>query len=388
MLHILLAVLKIIGIILLVILGLILAILGLALLLCACILFVPIRYGAYISHTETSDITHSRIKVTFLLHMVSFLVYLKDKKPVTELRLFGFKLSGLKFKKKKKDQNDSQETAKEETTQDLFDEVDLKKQNSFRNRMKRKRLRKQRKKALAKKQKQAGKNGQKEDDEYLGLFETEKDQRDLDNVEAIESNFFRSDKTPQEDRSKIPTEKPAEQWLEESQSETFEEDNSKKNPFVRFKQKINAIIHKIRYQIQRICGKIKDVFEKTQSLREKVGRIKAMTEDEDNRLAFSFVKGEVFKLLRHMRPRRIKGYVRFGLADPADTGKVLGIIYAILRKQPKHLAIRPDFEHKVFETDMQIKGRIQLYYLLFIAYRVYKNDHFKKVFERRRNNGG
>lgn len=388
MLHILLTILKIIGIILLVVLSLILII-------CACILFVPVRYGAYIRHKDSPEL---RVKVTYLLHAVSLQIIFRDKKLCKELRIFGFKTHFLdeKNKKSKKDKDKISDERSErsknaisddngnQNESDIFDEVDVKKHNSFLNKMRRKWKRKQRKKAMQKQAKKAAKtSGNPEEDDYLGIFETERDTRDLDNVEVIESNFFQNAKRTADinDNGTVALTADREETTEDTK------ENAGKSIFSKIKFKIHQIIHKIKYQIVKICGTIKDVFEKIRTVRSKMADIRGMIEDEDNRLAFVFVKGQALKVLRHIRPRRIQGYIRFGFDDPYQTGRILGLIYAVLRRKPKRFGITPDFEQKILETDMQIKGRVQVYYLLIVAYRIYKNENFKKAFERRRKNG-
>ena len=78
-------------------------------------------------------------------------------------------------------------------------------------------------------------------------------------------------------------------------------------------------------------------------------------------------------------PRKIKGYIDFGFDDPSTTGKVLGIYYAIMKKSPKRFKINPDFENKKLETDIFFKGRIRLYYIIYIILKVYFNKDFKYV---------
>lgn len=60
------------------------------------------------------------------------------------------------------------------------------------------------------------------------------------------------------------------------------------------------------------------------------------------------------------------------------------MFYTVL---PKNFLLHADFEQKVLEGDLLIKGRIQIYYLLIIALRLYRNDYLKQVMEKRRTYG-
>lgn len=103
MLAILLGILKVIGIILLIILGLILLILGI-------VLFVPIRYKG---NGQLNDvIKEAHVKVTWLLHAVQVHVnYSHPDKPETIIKVLGINID--KFKKSKKEKPQKEKPIKE-----------------------------------------------------------------------------------------------------------------------------------------------------------------------------------------------------------------------------------------------------------------------------------
>ena len=70
-------------------------------------------------------------------------------------------------------------------------------------------------------------------------------------------------------------------------------------------------------------------------------------------------------LLKTIKPKKSKGYIHFGLNSPADTGDMLGKISAFYPLYGKWLNINPDFDYKVIEGDLNIKGRIRLYHIAF-----------------------
>ena len=154
----------------------------------------------------------------------------------------------------------------------------------------------------------------------------------------------------------------------------------KQNIFSRIYSKIKAIIIKIKYRFIKFCDTIKKICKNVNDLKEFIS-------DDNTKEAFGFLKKETLILLKHIRPRRIKGYVHFGFDDPSYTGNLLGLIYMILRGSPKEFRINPDFENKVFDGEIHAKGRVQCYLLLIIGIRLYKNDNLKLLLERRRTNG-
>ena len=63
-------------------------------------------------------------------------------------------------------------------------------------------------------------------------------------------------------------------------------------------------------------------------------------------------------LFQHIRPRKIKGNIRFGFENPANTGEVLGILGIIYPVLPRKLTIIPDFNQSVLEGSLEARGRV------------------------------
>lgn len=93
--------------------------------------------------------------------------------------------------------------------------------------------------------------------------------------------------------------------------------------------------------------------------------------------AFDAVKDRIFKLIRHILPRKISGYIIYGFDDPSATGKsvaLLSIFYPVL---PDKLEVSPCFEGAMLECDVQIKGRLFLIYVLVHGLKIYFNKEVK-----------
>ena len=61
------------------------------------------------------------------------------------------------------------------------------------------------------------------------------------------------------------------------------------------------------------------------------------------------------------------------------TGRILGVIAVIYGITGVQFNITPEFDQKVLEGDIYMKGRVRIYRLLLIALRVYKNKRFRKL---------
>ena len=51
--------------------------------------------------------------------------------------------------------------------------------------------------------------------------------------------------------------------------------------------------------------------------------------------------------------------VRFGLEDPYDTGRILAVLSMLYPFYGEHIDIYPDFEYRILEGHLLIKGRIR-----------------------------
>lgn len=98
--------------------------------------------------------------------------------------------------------------------------------------------------------------------------------------------------------------------------------------------------------------------------------------------AFDAVKQYLFRLIKHMRPRKLSGYVTYGFEDPSLTGKSLALISVFYPVLPKKLEITPVFDEQVLECDIRIKGRFFLIILLVYGLKIYFNDKVKTAMGR------
>ncbi len=66
------------------------------------------------------------------------------------------------------------------------------------------------------------------------------------------------------------------------------------------------------------------------------------------------------KLFKQILPRKLDGNLRYGLSSPAQTGQVTGYLAMILPLYSGHIIMVPDFNEKVIEGNIKMKGRIHL----------------------------
>ncbi len=114
--------------------------------------------------------------------------------------------------------------------------------------------------------------------------------------------------------------------------------------------KLFAKYEKIKYTIINIYDKIKHVSE--------------LLTDEESKLLFSHICRRLGKILRHIRPRRIKADLTFGTGSPDTTGYA----YAVYGMLSPHLGegvfVTPDFTQAILEGKLCAAGHITVFTLL------------------------
>lgn len=333
MLHIILLILKIIGIILL-------CILGIVLLVIITVLFVPVRYKIDFSIYEYGSI---KCRVSWLLHIISVNVgYGKQKNGqmglYKNIKLFGINLLGIRKKSHDKKNDDTTEKHDKISIYDSKNDI-VDEKNTYENK----------------------------NTENSYNFETASDDEIVKNPvttvkESDEADSY--DNGGESIRNFADTE-----------PEYDEETKRKKDNIFK---KISSKIRKILFKIKSVCGKIKKMSAKARSVKEFV-------ELDETKEAVRFIKGQLGILIEHVRPRIVRGHIKFGTGDPAYTAELLGIYYLISKGRYKKMYMEPDFDNAVLDGEVHIKGRIVVFSLVVMAIKIYKNENLKTTISNGKN---
>ena len=164
---------------------------------------------------------------------------------------------------------------------------------------------------------------------------------------------------------KVPPEEKAP--AQDAEEETAGTEETGKSPSLRER------LEKIRYTICSIYDKIK-------ATKETAGYYKELLQSEEFKSCLSFVTGRTGKLLRHILPKRIRGYLLFGTGQPDQTGYILGMISIIrgMRGYDK-FHIEADFERQIVEGKIQCKGRLRLATVGILALQIYQKKELKEL---------
>lgn len=143
-------------------------------------------------------------------------------------------------------------------------------------------------------------------------------------------------------------------------------------------EKIGDFINKVKNFFKSLWSAVKRFLSFLSSVKEVI-------EDERVKLGYGKVKDEVFLLIRKIRPRKFRCNLKMGFEDPSLTGKLLGVIAVVRGMWNCEIAVEPDFEDKVLETDFEAKGFIQGFRIVRIGWKFLFDKDIKYLFKRVQN---
>ena len=350
MLHVLLLILKIIGWILL-------DIIGLLLLLLLLILFCPIRYQADVSY-QGGKTLQAKAKVRYLILSVwvSYDQSREKDKLKQEIRLLWFRLG----KKKAEEAEREVEHLADEGFDDAWDDIDVDSDMDFDD---------------------ADADCDMDFDDAVHKM-SEKSQKHTEKTpEKPSGESGKTDKTiteiptitlPDEEEDTEPDEEP--QIFDLDEPDDLPEEEKKRSGRLKIVcQKVLEKLKKIWIFIRnhtpgKVAERVADKIErKTAAAKKKLRRLQKFWNLSCTVKTREYLKKYIPRTLKHILPRKVKGYVHYGMDEPYKTGQVTGYLSLLPFVYQKGLSMQPDFEQKVLELDVKLKGRIRLGYLLRIV---------------------
>lgn len=313
MLHILLFILKIIGILLAVILGIIL--------LAVCVvLFVPVCYRAEGESKGTLEDMTAHGQISWLFGLVKVVVEWKEKTASYYIKIAWKKLGDAPGGEKEREDADDEEIREERGKAYGDEEVSEPYAES---------------RPEIGKEREEGKEDQKTD------------------AKAVE------EVPPVSERVERPAQEsgPPDQEEEVRSAGIFEKINGKIRGVF---EGIQKTLQKIKCTFRDFCDKIREIFGKKD-------RVAAFIKDETHLGALRKGKQEVFKLFRRLSPKILAADIHYGFEDPCLTGQVLAVLGALYPLIGEHTEITPDFQEKVLEGRLKIRGRIYVVHLVMLA---------------------
>lgn len=176
-------------------------------------------------------------------------------------------------------------------------------------------------------------------------------------------------------------------FLEKNPARNEYRGNGRKRRFVRNQKKkksrkISEIIkrfrEKIKYTFQRICDTIK-------MLQGKKEKVLAFVKNEIHQKAFFYILKQSKTILFWYRPKEWILNIKFGFSDPSYTGYALAGISLLWPLAAESVQIEPDFEREIFCGTARVRGKIRLFYAAAALLKTILNKNVRITFKHIRN---
>ncbi|MCI8514771.1 MAG: DUF2953 domain-containing protein [Lachnospiraceae bacterium] len=128
---------------------------------------------------------------------------------------------------------------------------------------------------------------------------------------------------------------------------------------------------------QETDGSTEKVWEKFQAVSHKIRQVKEFLQKEEHKQTFDRIRREFKRLFRHLRPvcLRIKGVL--GFEDPALTGKAFGVLALLIPFYQNAVQVTPDFSGSRLEGEFFLKGRVRLGTITASAVRLFMDKNIR-----------
>ncbi|MCR4715761.1 MAG: DUF2953 domain-containing protein [Lachnospiraceae bacterium] len=131
-----------------------------------------------------------------------------------------------------------------------------------------------------------------------------------------------------------------------------------------------SLVHNIEDGLREAHQKYKEVRKTLDKGIYKGKRFKRLYDLDSTKKTIELAKRQGFKIIKHILPNKVRGYIYYGFDDPATTGQLLALISAFYPVIAPRFQIVPNFEETVIEADVHIKGRIHLIVIVLAALRI------------------
>lgn len=128
------------------------------------------------------------------------------------------------------------------------------------------------------------------------------------------------------------------------------------------------------------------VFKKIKGLKEKAEFYINLIKKNSTKRAFAFAKNNLLKMLKSILPKKGKINLWLGLENAGTTGEILGAYKALYDYIGKVVNFYPYFDRQYIECNLNVKGRIYSFVLLYRIIRIYLNKDCNKLIKTLRKN--
>lgn len=163
---------------------------------------------------------------------------------------------------------------------------------------------------------------------------------------------------------------PPEPPKQENDSKQGDEPEQEDEPKVGLIERIRQLPGKVKAFVQALIASCKKLWQKLVETKNKAEERRNLVlhyietwQREDVQKAVGISKKTLLRVLKSIRPRKLRVLFHVGLGDPGATGQLCGFYGMLYPFIGKYVIMEPDFERAVYEGDFYCRGRITIFIL-------------------------
>lgn len=122
-------------------------------------------------------------------------------------------------------------------------------------------------------------------------------------------------------------------------------------------------------------------------IKEKIQYYIGVLTEQDTKDLLVHCKKRIIKILKSIRPRKIKFNGIIGFASPDTTGYLYGAYCMVSSYLGKNVILEPEFEKEIIDVTGSLKGRITVFVLAWNALRVYLDKRLMRLISKLKKGG-
>lgn len=140
----------------------------------------------------------------------------------------------------------------------------------------------------------------------------------------------------------------------QAEEEFLKEDGGAFSGKASLRERLFAKIDKLKYTIRTICDRIKEI-------RDNISYYKRLWEREETKALFRHAFMRIGKVLKGIRPRKLKCSLIYGASSPDVTGYLYAVYGILCPYLGNSVSIVPDFTQTVLEGELDASGSITVF---------------------------
>ncbi len=134
--------------------------------------------------------------------------------------------------------------------------------------------------------------------------------------------------------------------------------------------------------VKKIQYTFRSTYDKIKNIRENIAYYKEVLSCDDTKELLNYAFARIGKILKSIRPRKLRADIRFGTGSPDTTGYIYGIYGMLCSCLGKNVLLTPDFERAVLEGRFYAAGHITIIKLLWHGLPVVFDSRLKKLIDK------